>query len=153
MACHPRSYDRGQQIEDPAHIKDLVERKAAAHAQRGMSRLTQAAPASQALLIQAGERGENLGAITSALLRLVDRYGAAEVQTAIETALARQVPHPNAVRLALEQQREARNLPPPVASCLPGHVLAKDVNVQPHKLASYDELTTPTDSKGEQDES
>lgn len=26
VATHPRSYDRGQQIEDPAHIADLVER-------------------------------------------------------------------------------------------------------------------------------
>lgn len=144
LACHPRCYDRQQQIEDPTHIKDLVERKAQAHAQRGMSRLTQAAPASQELLAQAGARGENLGAITAALLRLVERYGAAEVQTAILTALARGVPHPNAVRLALEAQREARSQPPPVAVCLPAHVAARDRTIQPHRLESYDQLTDTT---------
>ena len=153
VATHPRSYDRAQQIEDPAHIKDLVERKAHAHEQRGMNRLTQAAPASTELLAQAGERGENLGSITSSLLRLVDRYGAAEVQTAIIAALARGVPHPNAVRLALETQREALNQPPPVANCLPAHVVAKDVTVKPHRLESYDQLTETTDANGGNDES
>jgi len=91
-ASHPRSYDKGAQIEDPSHIAQLVERKAQAHAQRGMSRLTQAVPASAALLAQAAGRGEGIGGITSALLRLVERYGAACVQTATLTALARGVP-------------------------------------------------------------
>ena len=150
VASHPRSYDKGAQVEDPTHIAKLVERKAQAHAQRGMSRLTQAVPASSDLLARAAERGEGLGGITSALLRLVDRYGAAEVQTAVLAALARGVPHPHAVRLALEVQREARNQPPPVAVCMPKHVADRDTVVKPHKLDSYDQLT---ESKGGEDES
>ncbi len=150
VAAHPRCYDRGQQIEDPSHIAALVERKAQARAQRGMTRLTQAAPASHDLLLQAAERGENLGAITTALLRLVERYGAPEVQTAILAALACGVPHPNAVRLALEAQREARHQPPPVAVCLPAHVAARDTAIRPHRLESYDQLK---DTTGENDES
>ena len=154
-ASHPRSYDKGAQIEDPAHIAELVERKAQAHAQRGMSRLTQAVPASADLLALAAERGEGLGGITSTLLRLIERYGAAEVQTAVLTALARGVPHPHAVHLALEVQREARNQPPPVAVCLPAHVAERDTVVKPHKLDSYDQLTdtnTNTEAKGGKDE-
>ena len=150
VALHPRSYDRGQQIEDPTHIGALVERKAQARAQRGMSRLSQAAPASQDLLAQAAARGDNLGAITAALLRLVERYGAAQVQTAIVAALARGVPHPNAVRLALEEQREIRHEPPPVAVCLPAHVAARDTVIKPHGLQSYDQLK---DTSGDDDES
>jgi transposase len=150
VAEHPRCYDRGQQIEEPIHIAELVERKAQARAQRGMSRLTQAVSASTQLLTQAAERGENLGAITTALLRLVERYGAAEVQAAIVAALARGVPHPNAVRLALEAQREARHQPPPVAACLPAHVQARDTAIQPHRLDAYDQLNATT---GEDDES
>lgn len=154
VASHPRSYDKGAQIEDPAHIAKLVERKGQAHAQRGMSRLTQAVPASAELLARAAERGEGLGGITSALLRLVERYGSAEVQAAVLTALARGVPHPHAVRLALEVQREARNQPPPVAVCMPKHVADRDTAVKPHKLESYDQLTdTKTDTKGDKDES
>lgn len=154
VASHPRSYDKGAQIEDAAHIAELVERKALAKAQRGMSRLAQAVPASAELLAQAALRGEGLGGITSTLLRLVERYGAAEVQTAVLTALARGVPHPHAVRLALEVQREARNQPPPVNVCMPRHVAERDTVVKLHHLGSYDQLTeTKTDTKGANDES
>ena len=152
VASHPRSYDKGCQIEEPAHINKLVECKAQARAQRGMSRLMQAVPASMELLERAAERGEGIGGITSALLRLVDRYGAADVQAAVLTALARGVPHPHAVRLALEVQREARNQPPPVAVCMPRHVAERDTVVKPHKLESYDQLTN-TKPKGDKDES
>ena len=149
LASHARSYDRGQQIETESHIKDLVERKAQAHAQRGMGRLSQAVPASAELLAQAGARGENLGSITQALLRLVDRYGASEVQTAVLTALARQVPHPNAVRLALEAQREVRQAPAPVAVQLSEKVRLRDTVIHAQPLASYDQLnSTPPASMG-----
>jgi hypothetical protein len=92
------------------------------------------------LLVHAAERGSNLGAVTVALLQLLERYGATELQAAINEALARDVPHPNAVRLALERRREQRGLAPPVAVELPAHVRARDVPVQPHRLDSYDQL-------------
>lgn len=142
LACHVRSYDRDQQIEEPSHIQNLVERKAHASAQRGMSRLCQAAPASQQLLEGAATRGENLGSITMSLLRLVDRYGAAQVQIAILAALARGVPHPNAVRLALETQREARHAPAPVAVQLSAQARQRDGVIHAHRLDSYDQLST-----------
>lgn len=140
LARHPRSYDKGAQIEDPAHIEGLVKEKRAARQHRATHRLTQAAPSSQILLVRAAERGSNLGAIAVVLLRLLDRYGAAELEAAIAEALARDVPHPNAVRLALERRREQRGLAPPVAVALPAHVRARDVSVQPHRLDSYDRL-------------
>ena len=108
IACHARSYDRGVQIEDAAHIQALVERKRQAHAHRGADRLAHAAPSSATLLKRAAERGDNLGTITAALLRLEARYGAAALEAAIGQALAQGVPHPNAVRLALERAREAQ---------------------------------------------
>lgn len=145
LACHRRSYDKGAQVEDPTHIEALVADKRAARRHRGTDRLARAAPASQDLLIGAAERGDNLGAITAALLRLLDRYGAAELEAAIHEALARRVPHPNAVRLALERRREQRQEPPPVAVDLPAHVKARDANVTPHRLEAYDQIKEPND--------
>jgi len=75
------------------------------------------------------------------LLRLVDRYGATQVQTAVLTALARKVPHPNAVRLALEAQREARQVPAPVAVQLSEKARLRDTVIHAHPLASYDQLS------------
>jgi hypothetical protein len=51
------------------------------------------------------------------------------------------VPHPNAVRLALERRREARELPPPMEITLPSHVQDRDTPVQAHKLDSDDQIT------------
>jgi Mu transposase-like protein len=145
LACHRRSYDNGGQIEDPLHLAALVADKRTARRHRGTDRLAQAAPASQALLVRAGERGDNLGAITVALLRLLDRYGAVELEASIREALANDVPHPNAVRLALERRREQRHEPPPVAIDLPEHVKTRDIPVKPHQLAAYDQLKDQTD--------
>ena len=100
----------------------------------------QAAPATKDLLIRAAERGANLGAITVGLQRLLERYGAAELQAAIPEALARGVPHPNAVRLALERRREQRGEAPPTAIAMPAHVRARDVPLPPHDLETYDRL-------------
>jgi len=142
LARHDRCWDRGEQIEDDAHVQRLVERKRAARAHRACDRLAQAAPASAELLKRAGLRGENLGSITAALMRLLERWGAAALQAAINEALARDVAHPNAVRLALERAREAAGQPPPVALVLPEHVARRDAPVKPHDLASYDRKET-----------
>jgi transposase len=141
LASHPRSYDRGAQIEITAHIDALVEYKQQASEHRNTDRLTQAVPQSRDLLVQAAERGEPLGRISAELLRLLDRYGAAELQAGIQEALQRGVSHPNAVRLALERRREARDLPPPVEITLPPSLRGRDTPIPPHRLDSYDQLT------------
>jgi hypothetical protein len=145
LACHPRSYDKGAQIEVPGHVQALVDEKRAARQHRATDRLAHAVPASRTLLERAAERGANLGAITVALMRLLDQVRAAELQAAILEALARDVPHPNAVRLALERRREQRGEAPPIAVELPEHVQARDAPVQPHALETYDRLKDTDD--------
>ncbi|HXO84484.1 MAG TPA: hypothetical protein VN803_03055, partial [Gemmatimonadales bacterium] len=88
--------------------------------------------------------GENLGTITATLLRLLDRYGAAELDASISEVLDRGVPHPNAVRLALECRREHRQEAPPVAVDLPAHVKMRDAPVRAHRLETYDQLKDQT---------
>jgi hypothetical protein len=145
LACHDRSYDKGEVVEDASHIERLLEQKRAARQHRATDRLTRAVPSSQSLMCAAAERGGNLGAITVALLRLLDRYGAAELQAAIGEALAQNVPHPNAVRVALERRREQRHQAPPITVILLEHVQARDAPVRPHKLDAYDQLKEPQD--------
>jgi hypothetical protein len=146
VACHQRSYDRLAQIEDPAHVRALTDAKHAAHQHSANDRLAHAAPASQTLLNRAAQNGSNLGAITTALLRLLDRYGAAALQDAILDALLRDVAHHSAVRMALERQRTQQGGEPPVAIVLPPHIRDRDAPVRPHALETYDQLK---DSKNE----
>lgn len=144
IATHPRSYDKAQQIEDPRHVEALIAIKQQSRRHRGQDRLIQAAPNSRELLIRAAERGDNLGSITAALLRLLDDYGSQELDMAIAESLKREVPHPNSVRLVLQQRREARNQPPPIAVPI-AHARAKNLVVRPHDLNSYDRLQPKTD--------
>lgn len=78
--------------------------------------------------------------LINTLVELLERYGVTELTAAIDEALARDVPHPNAVRLALERRRQAIAVPPPLAVSLPDHVKRRDVPVRQHGLAGYDTL-------------
>lgn len=144
LADHRRSYDRGAQIENPAHLKELVEFKRAARQHRVSDALIHAVPPIQDLLVQAAARGYNLGSITAALARLRQQCTITELHEAVLEALARNVPHPNAVRLALTRQRDERGLPAATVVTLPEHLQRRDVIVTPHHLDSYDQLTEKT---------
>ena len=119
-------------------MQALVEHKRRARAHRGCDALAQVAPASTALLQLAATRGYSLGGITAELLRLLHQYGAPALQLAMLEAVRRDVPHPNAVRLVLERQREHAARPPALALALPEHVARRDAPMRMQSLASYD---------------
>jgi len=140
VAKHARSYDKGATIEEPAHIAALVQQKRAAARHRGQDHLRRAVPRALELLSALAERGQNLGAATAHLLRLLDLYGATELDLAIQEATGRGVPHPNAVRQCLERRRHDEGLPLPVAIPLrPGSRLAH-IEARTHDLKGYDRL-------------
>ncbi len=137
IARHDRCWDRDQQIEDPAHIQDLADHKRQAREHRGMDRLHHAAPTSQPFFIELAHRGGNLGATTSGLLRLLDRYGARALEQALARALERGVHSLGAVRQILDQQAHAEGKQPPVAVPL-DNPRVRDLVVTPHALETYD---------------
>jgi transposase len=147
IAEHNRCYDRGQQIEQEAHIKALMDSKKQARQHRGQNRLIKAVPSSMELLIQAADHNYSLSSITSSLLQLLDDYGAAELEVAIIEALSRKVPHPNAVRISLERRREKREQLPLVHLELPQDERVLELQVRPHDLGDYDKLKLPLEKK------
>jgi transposase len=152
QAEHERSYDKGDQVEDPAHIAGLQDHKRQARRHRGLDRLRQAAPSSGDLMIGLAERGVNLGSATAALLRLLDRYGARELEAAIKEALTGGAPHPNSVRQVLERNAKARGLAPPVPVDLPDDPRVREITIEPHDLKTYDALKeVSTDDEEEQE--
>jgi hypothetical protein len=137
IATHRRSFDRGAQIEDPAHIAALVAHKRAARAHRAQDRLHQAAPSARALFLRAAERGVHLGVLTRGLLQLLDTHGAAALEAAIAATLAEDAAHLGAVRHFVDRHAHARAL-----------------SVRSHSLERYEQLATeppsesdPSDSK------
>ena len=150
IATHPRSFDRAERVENPDHIAGLVRHKRHARRLRGQDRLVQAAPNSERLLADAARRGSNLGAIVAALLRLLDEYGAAELEAGIDEALKRGVPHPNAVRLSLARRRELRDQPPSIPVDLPKDPRLRDIAVRDHDLGGYDGLAGDPEEDSEE---
>lgn len=140
LANHVRSYDKGVQVEMTAHVDELIERKRGARQHRGISQLTQAIPAMANFLARAAAKGHHLASMTRVLGQMLDHYGAQAMQEAVLEALRRDVPHHNAVRLALERARLERRYSPLVVPQLSERAQRMDVTVKPHRLDAYDEL-------------
>jgi hypothetical protein len=140
LADHVRSYDKGVQVEIAAHVEELVQQKRGARQHRGTGRLTQAIPAMADFLARAAAKGHHLGSMTRVLGQMLDHYGAPVMQEAVLEALRRDVPHHNAVRLALERTRQERQDAPLIVPQLSERAQRMDVTVQPHRLDAYDDL-------------
>jgi transposase len=139
---HARSFDAGAQIEDPCHIEQLLEYKREGRLHRGYDRLTLAVPRTAQLIEMAAAHALPITPLVSALSRLLDQYGTAELRPAVDEALARERPSASAVQQVLERRREQQQLPPPLAVALPTAI--RQYTVRPGSLAEYDDLHTET---------
>lgn len=140
VARHPRSYDRGETIEEERHISALVEAKRSARQSRGITRLFQAVPGAKGLLERVVEHGQNLSTATKQLERMLDDYGEKELSVAIEQVNERGLSAPSAVAQILEQERRRRRMKPPVKAPITNDPRVRDLHVTPHRLEQYDEL-------------
>lgn len=141
VAVHKRSFDKGQQIENQLHIQDLIDAKRAARQHRNLDRLQLAAPASTKFFLEAAARGQNLGRLTQELNRLLDTYGAAELESAIQKAFLAGRIHAAAVQHALEHERGKRGLQTvPVRLRFENNALANELTIAPKTLDAYGRL-------------
>jgi hypothetical protein len=121
-------------------VDELIERKRSARQHRGISQLSQAIPAMADFLARAAAKGHHLASMTRVLGQMLEHYGAQAMQDAVVEALRRDVPHYNAVRLALERARQERRDIPLVVPQLSERAQRMDVTVKPHRLDAYDDL-------------
>ncbi len=150
IAQHRRSFDRHQLVLDPTHQQALLEEKRKAFGSTPGGRLAQAVPESEALLDTAFARGESAGSQTAQLLKLLDTYGAVELRSAIREALERNTPHASSVAFILSRRQRSQKHTAPTPVDLRRHPEVQSLDITPHDLESYDELTT--DKNHEPDE-
>lgn len=143
VASHPRSYDAKQVIEDPEHVAELAREKRRAHDLRGRDRLRCACPSAERFVEALALRGEHLGGQVARLLKLLDRYGAPELEAAIKDALARGAISAASVAHVLDQVTRARRAAPKIDVVLPDDPRVRDLRVTPHALNDYDALAKP----------
>lgn len=146
IARHRRSYDRRQQVLDPAHQEELLKEKRKAFASVRGGRLAQAVPESEALLDAAFKRGESAGSQKTQLLNLLELYGAAELRAAVCEALERKTPRASSVAFILGQRRRASKRRPPAPVDLSRHPELENTSVTPQNLETYDELAKDDDT-------
>jgi transposase len=139
LADHRRSFDRDQRVEEPAHLRALIEQKRHAHQSRGFDRLFSVVPSSRAMMEKLAERGGNLGATTSGLLQMLDRFGAELLERAVAEVVGHDQPHLRAVHHVLDRLRYEAGMPPPLSVPVTRDERAA-VHVRPHPLATYDRL-------------
>jgi len=140
IARHRRTYDRRQQVLDPAHQEELLKEKRKAFGSTPGNRLTQAMPESRAFIEAAFARGESAGRQTTELLILLDLYGVAELRAAISEALERKTPRASSVAFILNQRRRSHKKRTLVPVDLSRHPGLEDISVTPHNLETYDDL-------------
>lgn len=145
LAVYPRSFSRGEQIEETTHIQALAAEKARARRSRGLHRLVRSAPSAEQLLARAAERGANVGSITARLLALLESATGAELDAAILEVLEKGLHTVGAVRQALDRHRAALGKPPPTITRFSSNPRAAEVVVQPHRLETYDSFHKETD--------
>jgi|GEM_PF-4242578 len=103
-------------------------------------------------LASAAAKGHHLASMTRVLGQMLDHYGAQAMQQAVVEALRRDVPHHNAVRLALERARQERRDRPLVVPQLSERAQRMDVTVKPHRLDAYDDLQASAHHTDEADD-
>ena len=150
LATHRRSFDRGQQIEDPAHIEELERHKRLAREHRATDRLHHAAPSAKALFVAAAERNHHLGVLARGLIELLNAHGPVALERAIAAALQSDAAYLGGVRHFIDQQRKESNKPPPLPLALPDDPRLRTLSVRPHDLADYDRLHDESDSGDEE---
>jgi transposase len=142
VARHARSYDRGQRIEQQEHLEQLGDQKRAAREIRGRDRLKSMCRHADAFLGAIALRGDPVGHHTTRLLKLLERYGAQDLDAALSEALARGAVSAESAAHICDQRARARHQPPPV---LLEHSDPRvtQLRVTPHQLSPYDALSNP----------
>jgi transposase len=140
IARHRRSYDRRQQILDPAHQEELLNEKRKALGSTRGSRLSQAVPESETLLDAAFARGESSNRQTTQLLNLLDLFGAEELRAAMREALELNTPSASSVAFILNRRQRLSRRRSPAPVDLSRRPDLADIDVQPHNSEIYDEL-------------
>ena len=123
--------------------------RGAAHELRGRDLLRMSCDVADDFVDALALRGGPLSPQTTHLLKLLQRYGAKELNTAMAEALARGAVGAASVGHILDTRRRRRGEPPPLETVLPDDPRVRDQRVAQHSLAPYDRLLKDEDDNAE----
>jgi transposase len=153
VARHARCWDKGQVIEDAAHLEALAKKKRHAAELRGRDLLRNACKNAEPFILALAQRGGPLSPHTTRLLGLLERYGAEELDAALAEALARGAVSAPSVAHLLDTRTRQRGAPPPLDPIPLTHPRAREVRITPHSLSDYGSLCTSSTDDDNNDDS
>lgn len=140
VACHPRCWDKHQNIENSEHLCALAEMKHSARQSREISVLFVSVKGAKELLERVVERGESLPKATRQMERLLDEYGAEEMNYGVSQMIERGVTSPSALAQILEQERRRKRMNPAMKVTVSNDPRVNAMRIAPPKLGGYDDL-------------
>lgn len=144
IARHPRSFDSGKCVSDPAHLDALLSMKRKASGSTALQRLQHSIPNIGDFLQAAADRNEPISKMPRQLILLLAQYGASEVAAAITEALQKQTPRISSVVYILNIRHRNKRTNATTVD-LSRHPELADVSVPNASLEAYDELNRKDD--------
>jgi transposase len=140
LACHPRSYDRGQLIRDPDHELAALKMRRRVRGTEVENNFDALGEEARKFHLELRRRPLKTGVHLRRLLKLVPIYGHQEVVAAIARAHEYQTYDAAYVETILLQERRRRELPSPLAPHPKRQELIEDIHLEEPDPAVYDRL-------------
>ena len=140
IARHPRSWGRGEVVQDDRHLADLAATKRAGRALVGRDRLFHHCPAAKRLLEAVAQRNLPIRPQTAQLNQLLDRYGPERLEQAIREVLERGASSAASVAHVLDCATGEKGEAPPLEPLQHPDPRVRELRVRPHDLQGYDQL-------------
>lgn len=141
VARHARSYDRGQRVEDHAHLAGLLDERRKAAVPKAQDRLRARVPEIDRLFELLALRGENLGTNVAKFCELLEQHDVDDFRAAVVEAAERETPRSSSVGAILYRRTSARKAPAILPVHLPDDPRVRNLNVISHDAATYDVLS------------
>jgi transposase len=143
LACHPRSYDRGQLIRHPDHDLAAFQMRRRVRATEVENHFDALGEEARKFHLELRRRPIKTSVHLRRLLKLVPIYGRQEVVAAIVRAHEYQTYDAAYVETILLQERRRRELPSPLTPCPKRRELIEDIHLEEPDPAVYDRLCNP----------
>jgi transposase len=149
VACHARSYDRGQLIRQPDHHLEALQMRRRRGATELENKFHALGDEARQFHLELCRRPVKTSVHLRRLLKLTLIYGRAEVVAAIAKANEYQTYDAAYVETILLQERRRRELPSPVALRPKRQELIEDLDLEEPDPATYDRLCNHQQEKEE----
>jgi transposase len=140
VARHVRSWSRGERIENPAHIAELIQGKQGAKKESALGRVQSLIPSSRAFIEQMHQNGSNIGGVIQSFLKCIDQYGALAVEAASAKVVEQGSVSLSNLRITLDRLSHEKKGSAHIVPIEVTNAKARNISVARQPLSAWDTL-------------